>query len=51
MSKEDSAIVHVYFPRMPRTQEDDMGYIQNTYLLHMTLGQQRKNEEKSQDII
>ena len=48
MSNEDSMIVHAYFAKMPRMQEDNMGY---TEYLHAAndLQSTKKNEEKHQD--
>ena len=49
MSNKDSAIVHAYFARIPRIQEDEMGYTEYLYAAH-DLRSSKKNEEKSQDI-
>ena len=34
MPHENSMIVHVYFAKMPRLQEDDMGYTEYLHAAH-----------------
>ena len=48
MSNEDSMIVHVYFAKIPRMQEDNMGYTEYVHAAH-DLQSTKKNEEKHQD--
>ena len=45
MSNEDSMIAHAYFAKMPRIQEDNMGYTEYLHAVH-NLQSIKKNKEK-----
>ena len=48
MSDEDSMIVYAYFAKIPRMQEDNMGYTEYLHAVH-DLQSTKKNKEKHQD--
>ena len=50
MSNEDSMIVHTYFAKMPRMQDDNMGYTEYLHAAH-DLQSTKKNEERYQDTV